>query len=338
MLSVWQIVILSWFALIVVYFLFQELLTAHPSSEHTTIILDDVSYDDMRFLLDFVYTGGVTVPEERLPSFLDAAHSLQITALTNKHLHQQIPARTPPALIKVPQDRAYPNQHCRQFKDPTHNLGLNGYKNEFSPVEHMDYDIKPNGMDAKPINEDAFAVKTEHKVLPQDILTNSPKHSPNHGSPLVDCKPCMPSPRRFSPIPNCFNGTSSSGSSPSHDISDFQWVRPLPSLMPISASTALSQRRLGVPISKHPRKSLGGILTPSPWSQNGRPQTGAPRVIRSPNRVTERHVPSDEFDQSDSRSVASPSYLPPVSKIMQLYSTELCRFLYIIHNWCYTWS
>ncbi|CAB0009413.1 unnamed protein product [Nesidiocoris tenuis] len=41
----------------------------------------------MRLLLDFIYTGGAAVPEERLDSFLKAADTLQVTVLRDKSLH-----------------------------------------------------------------------------------------------------------------------------------------------------------------------------------------------------------------------------------------------------------
>ncbi|KAF6211800.1 hypothetical protein GE061_012315 [Apolygus lucorum] len=65
----------------------QELLLAHPANDHTTIILDDIDAADMRLLLDFIYTGGAAVPEERLDSFLKAADTLQVTVLKDKSLH-----------------------------------------------------------------------------------------------------------------------------------------------------------------------------------------------------------------------------------------------------------
>lgn len=265
----------------------QELLTAHPASDHTTIILDDISYEDMRALLDFVYTGSVTVPEERLPGLLEAARSLQITVLTNKQLHQQMPAKPPPPLIKVHQE-----------------LLRNGYKTEY------------NG-EAKP-NLETDKVKTEQKAFRDDFGTEN-NFTTNLGSP-VDYKPFIHSPQHLSPVQrpeNCLNSLKfdaySSGSSPSPDTMDFQWVRPLPSLMPISASTALQQRRLGVQQAKPPRKSLGGILTPSPWSQNGRPQVGAPRVLRSPSRGPDRSAHSEEFEHTDARLNPSPTYYHVVS-------------------------
>lgn len=308
--------------------LLQELLTAHPASDHTTIILDDIAFEDMRSLLDFVYTGGVTVPEERLPSFLEAARSLQITVLTDRSLHQQVVTRpqerTVPPLIKVPQDRVFYQQNYRQpYKSPVYVVTQNGYKSEFkTSAEPMDYDqLKPNGLEWKPpVDSDFYKIKTEHKVLirEQDFISDSSKDSTNHGSPTVEDKPFIPSPHHLSPIPksepiqNKFD-TSSSGSSPSHDPTDFQWVRPLPSLMPISASTVLSQRRLGVQSQKSPRRPLGGILTPSPWSQNGRPQAGAPRVVRSPSRGLERSVQNEDYDHVEGRLNSSPSHVQTVS-------------------------
>lgn len=297
---------------------FQELLMAHPLSDHTTIILHDVAYEDMQALLDFVYTGSVTVPEHRLPAFLEAAHTLQITVLTDKSLHQQVPSRNIPPLIKVHQDRPYFFQQCQPYKDACI-PNRNGFKTEFNTVESMEPDQLLT-TDKKPVIDDAsYKVKTEHRtpLRENDFPSeNSPRDFNSIGSPVAEYRSFIHSPRHLSPNPrsdsnqssiNKYETTSSSGSSPSPDTMDFQWVRPLPSLMPISVSTALHQRRVGVYPQKHPRKSLGGILTPSPWAQNGRPPVGAPRVIRSPCGGTEKSASGEDSDHQEGKSNSSPN-------------------------------
>ncbi|XP_066905496.1 zinc finger protein OZF [Halyomorpha halys] len=65
----------------------QEVLLAHPATDHTTIILDDIDAEDMRLLLDFIYTGATAVPEDRLESFLGAADTLGVTVLRERGLY-----------------------------------------------------------------------------------------------------------------------------------------------------------------------------------------------------------------------------------------------------------
>jgi hypothetical protein len=55
----------------------------HVACDHVTIILPDIHPDDMQWLLDFMYTGSVAVPRNRLSSFLQAAETLHIKILTD---------------------------------------------------------------------------------------------------------------------------------------------------------------------------------------------------------------------------------------------------------------
>lgn len=290
----------------------QELLTAHPLSDHTTIILHDVAYEDMQALLDFVYTGGVTVPEHRLASFLEAAHALQIRVLTDKSLHQQLPARLPvdktmPPLIKVDQHVPffYPNQFCSH---------RNGFKAEYKmPAGHVDR-LATDLSELKSCFE--IQVKPEHRQNVKETEIHSeqnPKHLQFPGGPVAEYKSYHHSPQHLSPVSRPesnhsgvtkYDTTSSSGSSPVPDTLEFQWVRPLPSLMPILTTTVLNSR------GKLSRKPLGGILIPSPWAQNGRPPLGAPRVIRSPDTGGKKSV---SVEETSDRKVDSPLYTHVVS-------------------------
>lgn len=80
------------------FFMLQEVLLAHPASDHTTIILDDVEAEDMRLLLDFIYTGGVAVPEDRLESFLAAADALGVTVLRDRGVSSLGRFQRPPSI------------------------------------------------------------------------------------------------------------------------------------------------------------------------------------------------------------------------------------------------
>ncbi|XP_034239005.1 protein tramtrack, beta isoform-like [Thrips palmi] len=77
----------------------QKLLLEHPSSEHTTIILADVHREDMRALLQFMYTGGVAVSRDRLGSFLLTAEALQVKVL--KDVSDSYPSSSPDVKVAV---------------------------------------------------------------------------------------------------------------------------------------------------------------------------------------------------------------------------------------------
>ena len=59
----------------------QALFRNHPD-RHPIVILKDVSYVDMRSLLEFMYRGEVSVEQERLTVFLHIAEMLRIKGLT----------------------------------------------------------------------------------------------------------------------------------------------------------------------------------------------------------------------------------------------------------------
>ncbi|XP_068618821.1 protein bric-a-brac 1-like isoform X2 [Battus philenor] len=60
---------------------FQALFVDNPS-RHPIVILKDVSYSDLRTMVDFMYYGEVNVTEEQLPQVLDTAKLLKIKGLT----------------------------------------------------------------------------------------------------------------------------------------------------------------------------------------------------------------------------------------------------------------
>ncbi|XP_008210950.1 uncharacterized protein LOC100121492 isoform X2 [Nasonia vitripennis] len=60
--------------------LFQEILS-QVNDEHATIILSDISPQDVRSIVEFSYNGEVRIPVENINNLLDAAHSLKICGL-----------------------------------------------------------------------------------------------------------------------------------------------------------------------------------------------------------------------------------------------------------------
>ena len=58
----------------------EEILTENPS-EHPTIVLSQINYEEMRLLVDFMYSGEVSVATDRLGKLLEAARILKIKGL-----------------------------------------------------------------------------------------------------------------------------------------------------------------------------------------------------------------------------------------------------------------
>jgi len=60
---------------------FRDLLADTDIHQETIIVLRDIDREDMKAILDFVYSGTVSVVRDRLKEFLSAANSLQIQEL-----------------------------------------------------------------------------------------------------------------------------------------------------------------------------------------------------------------------------------------------------------------
>ncbi|RZF46247.1 hypothetical protein LSTR_LSTR011279 [Laodelphax striatellus] len=327
----------------------QALLLSQPSNEHVTIILHDVTYDDMRALLDFIYTGGVTLPESRLPAFLSAAEALNITVLTDKHLHQMIPAdswslayKTIPPLIKVDHDSRGSagfqrwNDVKYDFRSHSHASEDSKFSQEtkFTPLA-TDFsprttDFSPRTTDFSPrpgVQDDTKPPFFEGKLMMpmessrcssfSDSSEDSHRrsidsglevlNSPSYENGVRDVKTKQED-LRFCCHPEKDDLLRLSRSPDYH-----QWVRPLPSLMPITASSATAS------LASQRRSPRHAILTPSPWSQSGRPPVGAPRrppvedVVKPGNlEVVHGKTPSAGSPQQDDR--IHPQYPPTLTR------------------------
>lgn len=72
---------------------FQALFINHPE-KHPIVILKDITFADMKSLLDFMYRGEVSVDQDRLTAFLRVAESLRIKGLTE--VNDDKPEKTEP--------------------------------------------------------------------------------------------------------------------------------------------------------------------------------------------------------------------------------------------------
>lgn len=51
------------------------------TEDHPTIILTDVSLQDIKSIIEFAYHGEIRIPVENISSLLEAARSLKISGL-----------------------------------------------------------------------------------------------------------------------------------------------------------------------------------------------------------------------------------------------------------------
>lgn len=73
---------------------FQALFINHPE-KHPIVILKDITFADMKSLLDFMYRGEVSVDQDRLTAFLRVAESLRIKGLTEVNDEKPEKSETP---------------------------------------------------------------------------------------------------------------------------------------------------------------------------------------------------------------------------------------------------
>lgn len=53
------------------------------TEDYPTIILSDISPQDIKLIIEFIYHGEIRVPVENINSLLEAARSLKISGLIN---------------------------------------------------------------------------------------------------------------------------------------------------------------------------------------------------------------------------------------------------------------
>lgn len=78
------------------YLVFQENPCKHP-----VVILKGVSFQDLQSVVQFMYNGQVNVTQERLPSFLQTAETLQIKGLTDSNNDKEESSSTAPVKVNV---------------------------------------------------------------------------------------------------------------------------------------------------------------------------------------------------------------------------------------------
>ena len=93
-------------------------------SKNPVIIMRDVSYAEMDFILQFIYRGEIHVPEARLPSLLKTARLLEIRGLSDKlDKPYEEPAPSEPESRKRRNSEVAANGH---HNSPPHTPTVNG--------------------------------------------------------------------------------------------------------------------------------------------------------------------------------------------------------------------
>ncbi|CAB0003585.1 unnamed protein product [Nesidiocoris tenuis] len=82
---------------------FEGLFSQHPEN-HPIIILKDVTFSELKAMLDYMYRGEVNISQDQLGTFLKAAESLQIKGLTDQsaaHGNGDLYRKAPPEPRRV---------------------------------------------------------------------------------------------------------------------------------------------------------------------------------------------------------------------------------------------
>jgi hypothetical protein len=74
----------------------EEILDQNPS-DHPTVVLSQIMYNELKHLVDFMYTGEVAVEQDNLAKLLEAANILQIKGLYESGDSSQAEQKQAPA-------------------------------------------------------------------------------------------------------------------------------------------------------------------------------------------------------------------------------------------------
>ena len=127
--------------------------------QHLLLYLKGVDIEDMKYLMKFIYTGEVEVPNEGLTRFLDSANDLQIDGLLQKYSNNQQKAEK----RKISAEKNWFNKIPTQIKlDSTYNIDQD---DQDSKDDQHDQDAKDD-QDVQDVQDD------------QNVHLNSDKYSP----------------------------------------------------------------------------------------------------------------------------------------------------------------
>jgi len=70
---------------------FENILSSVESYQHPIILLKDVSFIELEYIVNFMYSGEVVVPQEEIQSFLKTAELLEIKGLLDQQEEKKVP-------------------------------------------------------------------------------------------------------------------------------------------------------------------------------------------------------------------------------------------------------
>ncbi|XP_017492769.1 PREDICTED: protein tramtrack, beta isoform-like [Rhagoletis zephyria] len=86
---------------------FLTLFTTNPC-KHPIVILKDVKFNDLKAIIDFIYSGEVNIPQEQLNSLLKTAETLKIKGLSEFGAEKQVPSASTGVSLKNSLNTAIP--------------------------------------------------------------------------------------------------------------------------------------------------------------------------------------------------------------------------------------
>ncbi|CAG9781704.1 unnamed protein product [Diatraea saccharalis] len=122
---------------------FHSLFVDNPS-RHPIVILKDVTFADLRTMVDFIYYGEVNVTEDQLPKVLDTAKMLKVkgltempdsTSLTRAHGSMDAPRADPPP--SPPSSPTARRKRRRRSSNGSTCIALEGERAEEAPTMDM---------------------------------------------------------------------------------------------------------------------------------------------------------------------------------------------------------
>eukprot|EP00090_Calanus_glacialis_P006982 TRINITY_DN15463_c0_g1_i1.p1 TRINITY_DN15463_c0_g1~~TRINITY_DN15463_c0_g1_i1.p1 ORF type:complete len:295 (-),score=93.17 TRINITY_DN15463_c0_g1_i1:25-909(-) len=153
---------------------FRDILSGTNCWQHPVIILKDLPYPDLVSILEFIYTGSVSIPPDRLQSLLQTAKFLCISGLSSNSCISGLSSNsTEQASTTCPQKRkSGGSEFVRKFQKKEVN-GIVEKSQEEVAVKMEPLDIGPEELTSSYARVDPFeeSIGTEHaeeEVIPQE--------------------------------------------------------------------------------------------------------------------------------------------------------------------------
>ncbi|XP_057372061.1 zinc finger protein 236-like [Daphnia carinata] len=142
-------------------------------SKNPVIIMRDVSYTEMDFILQFIYRGEIHVPEARLPSLLKTARLLEIRGLSDK-LDRPYEENKPSETEN--RKRRNSNGPANGFHSPPHSPSVNGKTKKPTQTVTKEEELDNEEMDSDFDETDHSQTNNEQKneIMDQRLTPPTP--------------------------------------------------------------------------------------------------------------------------------------------------------------------